>query len=468
MISEYNKNIMFQVDKQRLWNDVLAELELLVSKANFTTWFQNTNLLEIKESTAFLSVPNSFTQEWIKNKYHKFIIKCFRNLEPSIRSIEYTICNQPLSIYKKPSIKYRSMAFEQENTPQLEFNELYESEESLNKRYTLDNFIVGSFNELAHAAVLAITKKPGSTYNPLFVYGGVGLGKTHLLQATGNKLKEVYPDLKIKYTTSEKFANGIIQAIQNSQAYEFKENYKKYDLLIIDDVQFLAGKQKTQEEFFHIFNALYQNNKQIIFSSDRAPKSIPDLEERLRSRFEGGMMADISEPEYESKVAILKSKMQQNNINLSDEVIEYIANSIKNNIRELEGALNLISAQVKLLNKNLSLQEVKNFLNKNVYSKKKVTFNKIIKTVSDFYEIEEKNIFEKSRKKEFVLPRQIAMYLLREDFNGSYPYIGQKFGGRDHTTVIHAYEKISQDLKKNQNLKDEVNKLRELLYEQPV
>jgi chromosomal replication initiator protein len=456
---------MLQLDKEGLWKEVLSELELLISKANFSTWFRNTSIADSKDGIVFVGVPNSFTQEWIKNKYHKHIIKTIRKIEPSIRTVEYTICSKSAPVYKKASVKYKPTVIETKEIPQLGFNEFYETEESLNTRYTLENFIVGSFNELAHAAAIAVTKNVGKLYNPLFVYGGVGLGKTHLLQAVGNKIKEANPNLKAKYITSEKFANSLIQSIQNNQTYEFKETYKKYDILIIDDVQFLAGKQKTQEEFFHIFNTLYESNKQIVFSSDRPPKSIQDLEERLRSRFEGGMMADISEPDLESRIAILRSKTQVRNIVLSDEILEYIASTIKNNIRELEGALNLIGAQVKLLNKNLTLSETKEILNKNTSSRKKVTFNRIVKTVSEFYEIEEQNLFEKSRRKEYVLPRQIAMYLLREDFNGSYPYIGQKFGGRDHTTVIHAYEKISRDLKNDQELKDRLQKIREILYE---
>lgn len=454
------------LDPEKLWKEVLSELELLVSKANFSTWLQNTNVVDTKEDIILLSVPNSFTKEWIQNKYHKFIIKALRRIEPSIRSIEYTICNQANPVYKKNVMRYKELLTDTKELPQMEFNEFYENEESLNPRYTFDNFIVGSFNELAHAAAIAVTKSPGTQYNPLFIYGGVGLGKTHLLQAIGNQIKTQNKNLKIKYITSEKFSNGLVQSLQNNQIHAFKEMHKQYDLLIVDDVQFFAGRQKTQEEFFHVFNTLYENDKQIIFSSDRSPKSIPDIEERLRSRFEGGMMADVSEPEYEARVAILKSKLEIKSLSLSEEVVEHIASVIKNNIRELEGMLNLICGQTNLLKKVLSLVEVKDLLNKNIYSKKKITFNKIIKTVATFYEIEEQNLFEKSRKKEHVLPRQVAMYLLREDFNGSYPFIGQKFGGRDHTTVIHAYEKISRDNKKDQQLKNQIQKIRELLYEQ--
>ncbi len=460
---------MAQIETEKLWKTVLDDMGAEVSKANFATWLQNTAVNEVKDGVVLLSVPNGFTKEWIKNKYQKFIIRSLRKLDPTIRAIEYIICSQPLNIYKKEAVKYKpAMPAEHKETPQLEFNEFYETDESLNPRYTFENFIVGSFNELAHAAAVAVTKTPGTVYNPLFVYGGVGLGKTHLLQAIGNKIKEQNSQLRAKYITSEKFTSNLVQSLQNNQAHIFKESHKKYDLLIIDDIQFIAGKQKTQEELFHIFNTLYESGKQIIFSSDRSPKLIPDLEERLRSRFEGGMMVDIAEPEFEARVAILKSKTQIKNIILPDEILDYIASVAKSNIRELEGILNMLCGQIKLLGKDLSLAEVKDIVSKNAFTRKKVTLNKIIKTVADFYEVEEQNLFEKSRKREFVLPRQIAMYLLREDFNGSYPYIGQKFGGRDHTTVIHSFDKISRDIKRDQKMKEDIKKIRDLLYEQPV
>jgi len=454
---------MPQTNTEKLWDEVLNEIELLVSKANFVTWFQKTSIKESRNGIVFINVPNSFTKEWLKNKYEKSIIKILREIDPSIRAIDYVICSQHSTDYGKNS---RQKTIKEERVvPQMELKDFYSSKDSLNPRYVFDNFVVGSFNELAHAAAMAVAKSPGIIYNPLFIYGGVGLGKTHLLQATGNKIREDFPNLKTKYTTTEKFTNELVSSIQNNTTFEFKENYKKYDLLIIDDVQFISRKNKSQEELFHVFNTLYENGKQIIFSSDRSPKSIPDIEERLRSRFEGGMMADITEPEFEARIAILKTKTKEKNINIADESMEYIASVLKTNIRELEGALNMLSAQTKLLGKNLTIQETKDLFNKNIlYSKKKITFGKIIKTVADFYEIDEQYLFEKSRKKEFVLPRQIAMFLLREDFNGSYPFIGQKFGGRDHTTVIHAYEKISNGLKKDQRLKNDIQKIRDFLY----
>jgi chromosomal replication initiator protein len=285
--------------------------------------------------------------------------------------------------------------------PQMGFNELYniDREANLNPKYTFESFIVGSFNEVAHAAALAITKNPGRIYNPLFLYGGVGLGKTHLLQAIGNKLKENNPSTKVYYMTSEKFANDFVSSIQNKTINSFKEKYRKYNMLIIDDIQFFSNKLKVQEEFFHVFNSLYEKDQQIVFSSDRSPKHIIGLEERLRSRFEGGMMIDISPPEFESRLAILKTKVQERGIVIPDEILEFIAYSIKENIRELEGALNSIIGQSKIKGTILSPHEVKEILKKNTKPVKIITITHVIKTVADFYNIEEKNLFEKQEER---------------------------------------------------------------------
>jgi chromosomal replication initiator protein len=458
---------MNEIDKEQLWKEVLKGIESFVSRASLNTWFQDTSISKIKDDgIVVLTVPNSFAKEWLENKYHHLIVKSLRDKLSDLKTVEYTISTQqPVLTYRKPVIrKITSLSRKKEEDLQLSFDE-FEEETSLNPKYTFDNFVVGAFNELANAASLAVIKNLGTLYNPLFIYGGVGLGKTHLLQATGNKVKSENRKIRIKYTTSDKFSNELIDSIQNNTVQGFKEPYKNCDLLIIDDVQFLSGKQKTQEELFHIFNTLYEKNKQIIFSSDRPPKSIPALEERLRSRFEGGMMADISEPEYEARIAILKTKASLKNIVLTDEVFEYIASTITSNIRELEGALNILSAKIRLLGKIPTFSEIKEIINKNTKGRQRVTFNKIIKSVASFYEIKEEMLFEKTRKKEHVLPRQIAMYLLREDFNASYPYIGQKLGGRDHSTVIYAYEKISKDLKKKSKIKEEIKKIRENIYQ---
>ncbi|MDP3052294.1 MAG: chromosomal replication initiator protein DnaA [bacterium] len=456
------------IEKEQLWEKALAEIELSVSRPNFLTWFQNTSIVELNDDIITLNVPNNFVKEWLFNKYHKTIIKALRALSPAIRNVEYIISSQPLN-NAKITPHYKPLTKTASEKPQLEFEEIYiDKKANLNPRYTFDNFIVGSFNELARAAAFAIIKNLGSTYNPLFIYGGTGLGKTHLLQAIGNQIRQENPAAQIHYLTSEKFANEYITAIQNGTVASFKEKYRQHDLLIIDDVQFFSGKPKIQEEFFHLFNALYEANKQLVFSSDRSPKVIPELEDRLRSRFEGGMMADIAPPEYEARVAILKVKAGQKEVDLSEEIIEFIAKNIQSNIRELEGALQSVIAQSKLLNKVLTLQEAKEALQKNIKTRKKTTIVNLIKIVTEFYSISEKDIFEKTRKKQIVLPRQIAMYLLREDFNSSYPYIGEKFGGKDHTTVIHAYEKISANIKTNDKLREDIRQIRELLYEKEV
>jgi len=302
-------------------------------------------------------------------------------------------------------------------------------------------------------------------YNPLFIYGGVGLGKTHLIQAIGNKIAKTSSEKRIKYISSEKFISGVVSSIKNHNIEDFKNNHRKIDVLIIDDIQFLAGKEKTQEEFFHIFNTLYEKNKQIVLSSDRPPKAISNLEERLRSRFEGGMIADISLPDYETRLAILKVKSQEKNISLTDDVLGYISSNIKENIRELEGALNRLIAYQKINNLTPDLSVAKTLLKHIIAAPlKMVNSKKIIQVVAEFYDLKEKDIIAISRKKEIVMPRQIAMYLSRDLLNYSFPFIGKKFGGKDHTTAIHAYEKILKEVKENEKLSEEIGLIKQRLY----
>ena len=448
---------------EELWKAVLNEVELEVSRANFVTWFKNTDIAEYKEGVAVVNVPNTFIKEWLEEKYQKLILKSLRNYSHEIRNVSYQIAATAGDNLKTNYALLKPKIIPPET--QLEFKEFQNNHETnLNPRYTFDSFIIGTFNELAHAASVAVTKNIGTLYNPLFIYGGVGLGKTHLIQATGNEIKKNNPSVKIKYLTSEKFTSEVVDAIQKNEMPAFKTKYRGYDVLIIDDVQFFSRTIQGQEQLFHTFNALYDNNKQIILSADRPPRSIGDIEERLRSRFEGGIMTDIAEPEYESRLAILKTKSIAKNYRLSDEILEYIASNVKQNIRELEGALTLIIAKEKLTGRPLNLDQTREILNKNAQPKKILTAAQIIKTVAVYYNIEERNLFQKTRKKEVVKPRQVAMYLLREDFNGSYPYIGQKFGGRDHTTAIHSCEKIIEDLKKDERLTEEIKKIREILY----
>ncbi|HUV81409.1 MAG TPA: chromosomal replication initiator protein DnaA [Patescibacteria group bacterium] len=445
--------------KEELWQAVLAQIQLNISQANFATWFKDTGITDYKEGQIIVSTPNSFAKEWLENKYGKTIFKIFYNLDKEIKEVKYVVGKSELKIIRKPSVSVSGAG-------QLEFEEFkIDKETNLNPRYSFENFIVGSFNELAHAAGWQVSKKPGLVYNPLFIYGGVGLGKTHLLQSVGNAVIKNFSQKKVKYIPSEKFTTGVVSSIKNHEIERFKNAYKAIDVLILDDVQFLAGKEKTQEEFFHIFNALYEENKQIIISSDRPPKAIPALTERLRSRFEGGMIGDISYPDYETRIAILKTKIQEKGINFSDEVLDYIAVNIQKNIRELEGALNRLITYEKINNQPPDLEIAKSLLKTLFLSPNKVAnYKKIIQAVSEFYDLKEKDMFSISRKKEVVKPRQIAMFLLRELLKSSYPFIGKKFNGKDHTTVIHSCEKIIKELKNNENLNDEIDLIKQRIF----
>ena len=443
------------MDTKQLWKNCLIEIEAGVSKANFSTWFKNTCILREETGVVYVGVPNEFVRDWLKNKYHKLITKTIAGAYENMRAVEYIITKIETSKQELPK------ANEVYVNKELPLRDLYiNPDDNLNPRYRFDSFIVGSFNELAYAASQAIIENPGTKYNPFFVYGGTGLGKTHLIQAIGNSTKDKYQNKKVFYLTLEKFATDFINSLQNNKANSFKEKYRKYDLLIIDDIQFIGKMEKIQEELFHTFNTFYENNKQIIFSSDKHPNYIPELADRLKSRFAAGMIVDVSEPEYESRLAILKIKLREVNVNLEQEIIEYIAGAIQGNIRELEGSLNTIVCQYHLKNKPLTISEVKNLLKNNIKPKKNVAIKDVVKIVSNYYSLEESSVYEKTRRKEIVKARQIVMYLLREDFNVSYPLIGQKLGGKDHTTVIHSYLKIKTDLKNNPQLLQELDQIR--------
>jgi len=449
-----------------LWQSVLGEIELNISRANFITWFRDTGILKIKEGLATIGVPNGFSKEWLESKYNKIILRALRNTSPDIKEVKFII-NQ---IGIRPTQEHTDHSLikrEAELALEQSFQELeVDKETNLNPKYTFENFIVGSFNELAQAAAKAVINNPGEVYNPLFIYGGVGLGKTHLLQAVGNAVVEKYKKKKkVKYITSEKFTSELVNALHNGSMEAFKESYRQTDILIIDDVQFLAGKEKTQEEFFHTFNFLYQKNKQVILSSDRSPKAIATLEERLKSRFEGGMIADISYPDLETRIAILKVKAEDKKIIISDQILNYIATNIQKNIRELEGALNRIIATIKLTNTNIDLEQVVKILNNIIFSPKKTTnYKNIIQVVAEFYDINTNDLINRCRKKEIVYPRQIAMYLIREELKKSFPFIGEKLGGRDHTTVMYACEKLTREVENNELLQQELNLIKDKIY----
>ncbi|MEK7136147.1 MAG: chromosomal replication initiator protein DnaA [Patescibacteria group bacterium] len=448
-------------DNKQLWESALAQIELGISKANFGTWFKNTYIYKQEDGVIFLSTPNTFVKDWLKTKYHKFILKALRDITPEVRNLEYIIVRRD-DHHRPPEEAITNIKAPGSD---LGLNELYINKESnLNPKYTFDSFVVGSFNEVAYAAAQAVIKNPGMNYNPLYIYGLTGVGKTHLLQAIGNHLSRLGTSKRVFYITSENFTVDCVNAILNNKVNLFKEKYRKYDLIIIDDIQFFSNKEKTQEELFHLFNHFYENNKQIIFSSDQPPKNIEHLEDRLRSRFEGGMIVDISRPDYESRLAILKNKARAFDQPVAEEVLEYIASVIQESIRELEGTLKSVIVQAQAKKKDIGLNEVKNILKNNIKPKRSISFKDVIKIIAEYYNIEEKFLYEKTRRKEVVKPRQIIMYILREDFNTSYPFIGQKLGGRDHTTVIHAYEKIKHDIKSDLLLSQEIEQIRSQLY----
>ncbi len=449
------------LDNTQLWENALHDLEQELSRANFSTWFKNTAIVRQDDGIVVVGVPNEFVKDWLQNKFHKTILKSLRSLTEHVRGVEYVIHKVDA---KLENAKRDARVGGDGLIAELPLGDLYVNrEDGLNPRYTFENFIIGAFNELAYAASQAILKKVGTNvYNPLFVYGNTGIGKTHLIQAIGNYFKKHHVNKKVFYITSEKFSVDYINSVGQGakQMNIFKEKYRKYDLFIMDDIQFLSNKEKTQEELFHIFNELYHNNKQIIFSSDRHPNYIPALESRLKSRFGAGMIVDIQEPEYESRLAILRAKSAANKFFPPDETIDYLASFMQGNVRELEGLLNGIICQSKLKNRHLTLGEIKPFIKNAARPKKLLSAKEVVKIVCDFYNIEESHVYEKTRRKEVLRPRQIAMFLLREDFNISFPTIGQKLGGRDHTTVIHSCDKVRADMKNDLSLIQEVDQIR--------
>lgn len=438
---------------QQLWQAILGNLELTLSKANFTTWFKNTSIIEKSDYGIVVGVPNAFTKEWLQNKYHQDILKALKTIAAEIKEVKYQIVSPAFSSPQAVKEVPRVTAKRAEN-------------QTLNPKYTFTTFIVGSNNQLAHAAGLAVSKKPGQVYNPLFIYGGVGLGKTHLMQAVGTEVLKKDPNAKILYVTSERFTNEFVSALQQGRTDQFKSAYRNVDVLLVDDIQFLAGKEGTQEEFFHTFNALHQNNRQVVMTSDRLPKEIPAIEERLVSRFEWGMIADIQAPDLETRLAILRTKAKEKNYSVDPEILNYIAETIQSNIRELEGALNRLMVYCQLNNTNPSIEQVKSVLVNVITPPKKrgVSAKKIIEVVSDFYNVSPEDLLKQSRKKEYVNPRQIAMYIIRKELETSLPSIGEFFGGRDHTTVIHAVDKIERIIKERSGLKQEIELIRDRIY----
>lgn len=447
------------MDKKQLWQAILGEMELLISKPNFTTWFKRTNIYSFEDNLVVISVPNAFTKSWFERKYHALISKALQNIteNPHIK-VSYTIVAS-----EAESSPEKEAKFTKKEMP-IETNTLFTG--GLNPKYTFENFIIGKGNELAQAAARAIVQKPGETYNPLFLYGNVGLGKTHLMQAIGNEIIKTDPKKRILYVPCERFINDFVQALSLNKTESFKERYRKIDVLLVDDIQFLSGKEQTQEAFFHTFNELHQLNKQIVLSSDRPPKSIATLEDRLTSRFEWGMIADISSPDLETRSAILQYKAKEKNFYLTAEIINFLSSNIKSNVRELEGALNKLIAYHQINDIDPTLETVEKVLTnlKRNPQKNSLGVKNLFKVITDFYSISEKDLIGSCRKKNLVVPRQITMYLLREEMGRSYPTIGQELGGRDHTTAMHGCCKIEKKLEDDEDFKNEIETVKQKLY----
>lgn len=461
-----NKNIM---EINELWNAVLGEVELQISRPNFLTWLKQSKLIEksSKDGVVLVGLPNNFAKEWVKSRYHKIILGSLRNFDGSVKSVDYVVVNSDTEELLQKKLKRKQKDSQVVIRPQEPLIELkIDPSTNLNPRYTLDSFIVGSSNELAYAAVQAVIDNIGRKYNPLFIYGGVGLGKTHLMQGAGNEIQKKYQNkVRVLYVTSEKFINDVVWAIRNRRMDDVKTKYRDVDVLIIDDIQFIGGGKTTTElEFFYTFNSLYENNKQIIMSSDRPPAAIPTLEERLRSRFEGGMIADISYPDYEMRLAILKTKVQEKGATLEEKILEFIALKVQKNIREIEGVLNKVLFYQQYKNDKIDTKKLEAIINETTQtSSKNIGAQDIIKVVADFFNTTPQDLTDRSRKKEVVEPRQVCMYLMREMLSSSYPNIGEKLGNRDHTTAIHAYEKISREVSQNSSLNQKILLIKERL-----
>lgn len=447
-------------EHRSLWEGALSQIEIEVSKPNFRTWFKETSIVRVEEGTVFVGVPNPFAKDWLQTKFHRVILRSLRDLDGGVRAVEYLIVKEG-SRREAPQSVSVSVPVAAKELPLADH--YVNREDNLNPRYTFESFVVGPFNELAFAASQAVVRQPGIAYNPLFIYGSTGHGKTHLIQAIGNAIKATHPSKKIFYMTSEQFTAGFFQALQSNKMQNFKDRYRKYDVLIMDDIQFFSSKEKTQEELFHLFNALYDSNKQIVFSSDKHPNYISNLEDRLRSRFGQGMIVDIPKPDLESRAMILKAKLANAKVELEDEAVTELAESLDGNIRELEGIVNSITCQAALKGRPLSSGEVREIMRTSARPKKNISHEEVIKAVSTYFGIEPDSIADKTRRKEVVLPRQLTMYILRNDFGISYPTIGDKMGGRDHTTVIHSCEKIKGELKTDHHLLHQLNQIRAML-----
>lgn len=437
------------MDIVSLWEKTLQLIKGELSPPSFNAFFKQIKPLQIQSNTLILLVPNDFTKGILEDRYLNLIESSVNQLSLKKHDIKFVLSEDDVAGLKK------NHNIEEDD------NKLKKNYPNLNPKYTFDTFVIGNSNRFAHAACVAVAEAPARAYNPLFLYGGVGLGKTHLMHAIGHHIMEQKKDPKVVYVSSEKFTNELINSIKDDRNEEFRNKYRNVDVLLIDDIQFIAGKERTQEEFFHTFNSLHEANKQIIISSDRPPKEIPTLEDRLRSRFEMGLITDIQAPDFETRMAILRKKAQMEDIDVPNEVTVYIAKNIKSNIRELEGALTRVVAYSSLTNKTISFELASEAL-KDIISTSKheeITVNRIKEKVSSVFSLKMEDFNSKKRTRSISYPRQIAMYLSRELTDLSLPKIGEEFGGRDHTTVIHAHDKIAKDIENNEDFKEKINKI---------
>ncbi len=439
---------------QEIWVATLERIEEKISKPSFDTWLKNTKAEAIENNTLIVSAPNEFARDWLENQYTKLISDILTEITGSEIIAKFIIPNTKATNDSRETSSKRKPTDHDESPKSM-----------LNAKYTFDTFVIGAGNRFAHAASLAVAEAPAKAYNPLFIYGGVGLGKTHLMHAIGHYVQDHNPNAKVVYLSSEKFTNEFINAIMDNKTVNFRNKYRNVDVLLIDDIQFIAGKESTQEEFFHTFNALHDDNKQIIISSDRPPKEIPTLEDRLRSRFEWGLITDITPPDLETRIAILTKKAKAEGLDIPNEVMLYIANQIDTNIRELEGALIRIVAYSSLVNQDIDASLAADALKDIIPSNKPkaITIPNIQEVVGAKYNVRLEDFLAKKRTKSIAFPRQIAMYLSRELTDLSLPKIGEEFGGRDHTTVIHAHEKISRLVEKDTQLAKEIEEIKEQL-----
>ncbi len=441
-----------------LWEQTLKIIEQKISKPSFETWLKSTKAISLKGTTLIVEAPNEFAREWLDGNYKDILTEILYDLVGENMTLRFVIPNTNLEEEPvTPSTATKKQTKQETSTDS--------PNSMLIPKYTFETFVIGSGNRFAHAASLAVAEAPAKAYNPLFIYGGVGLGKTHLMHAIGHYVLEHNPDAKVVYLSSEKFTNEFINSIRDNRPEDFRNKYRNVDILLIDDIQFLAGKESTQEEFFHTFNALHEENKQIVISSDRPPKEIPTLEDRLRSRFEWGLITDITPPDLETRIAILRKKAKAEGLDIPNEVMLYIANQIDTNIRELEGALIRVVAYSSLENKDINADLAAEALKSIIPSSKPktITIKDIQREVGEEYGIKMEDFVSKKRTKTIAFPRQIAMYLSRELTDSSLPKIGEEFGGRDHTTVIHAHDKISKMLDEDPQLKKQIEEIKNRL-----